>query len=190
MTSQMHIARMKTVLSQICNSNIADRVDVSSIRNLSEGILDLCIAELNRNDIYESARSIVTLQDKKNCLTRLAELFNTRNQPLLPWLSAAVPLDAAGSIGATVAYAASATASSILAGNNDSEVDQIVEMILQDEGVISNGVANLALPTSSSLSSSSSSSAEEPIVTSPLVTTRGRGRKSAAAILAEVGFSH
>ena len=75
---------MRTVLSQICNPNFADRVDVNSIRNLSESILDLCIAELNRNGIYESARSIVTLQEKKNCLTRLAELFNTRSQPLLP----------------------------------------------------------------------------------------------------------
>jgi hypothetical protein len=82
MTSQMHVVKMRNVLSQICNSNIADRIDVNSIRNLSESILDSCIAELNRNDIYESARSIVTLQDKKNCLSRLAELFNSRNRPL------------------------------------------------------------------------------------------------------------
>jgi hypothetical protein len=148
----------------------------------------LCIAELNRNGIYESARSIVTLQEKKNCLTRLAELFNTRSQPLLPWFSAAASLDTTGSTGGTVANASTVAASTILAGSNGSEVDQIVDnssMVLQDEGVISIGVANLALPTSSAASSPSSSLAGEPIVTAPLVATRSRGRKSAATKLAE-----
>ena len=99
-------------------------------------------------------------------------------------------MDTTGSVGAVVANTVTAAASTVLAGNNGSEVDQIVghensSMVLQGEDVISNGVANLALPTSSSSSSSSSSSAGEPIVTAPLVATRGRGRKSAATKLAE-----
>ena len=178
----MHLAKMKSVLSQICNPVVEARVDVSSIRNLNDSILDLAIAELNRNGAVEPARAINTLQEKKNCLARLAEIFNSSNRTLLPYLSTTAALDIAlptSAADADAVAAVTAAADNLGIAPIISTVDS--SMVLQDEDIISDGVSSMALPAL--LPSSSSSADTSNIVAS--VAAKSRGRKSAATKEAE-----
>ena len=159
----LNIAKMKDVLSKVLNPNLVERQDVNTIRNLSETIIDMCIAELNRNGILESSSAIVTLQDKKNCFARLIELFNASGQSLLPWQSADAPLD-------TIVPIVVANAQGV--NPNDSEM-------------VVDGFSNEAAVSVSSLLASSSSSSSSVVAPVVVAVKRKPGKKSKVTLEAE-----
>ena len=139
----LFIAKARSTLLKLCNPDVNLREDINSIPGITGDILDIMISELDRNGVIESSRMIRTVQEKKNKVARLVEIFNNRGQPLLPWLTTAAAPD--------VPSPAATVHNNVVIDAVDSQEN--MEIVTQDEIALLTGIADAGLGLTSPSSS-------------------------------------